>query len=409
MSRIHITSETGRLRRVLLSRPGRELDSLHPFMLDEMLFRDTPFTPQAQDEHDSFSNILRECGVEVMYLRDLFEQAMSKPDARKSFEAEFVRASGIASDALRELVLDYYENLDTKNFVDAVLCGIRSDDPSLDARDELGPLVMGDDPFVVNPLPNVYFARDSSINVGDGAIFSHMCRDFRKREPLLLRFVHRYSQYFAPEPTVDLYDADAPWTIEGGDVMVASKKVLCVGCFGRTQPGAIERVASSVFSRGWQEVLAFHLRDPHVMHLDGMLTMVSPDTFLGNPLTLERVEVFRLTPAASGPNSNRCVRTKLLDGGWREALREAAGTSTVRFLPCGGSDPLRIRWEASNLASNVLAVAPGEVVAYDRNPVTLDLLDRAGIVVHAFSGSELARGKGGPRCMSMPIWRDDQE
>ncbi|MCC6098987.1 MAG: hypothetical protein LIV25_07085 [Olsenella sp.] len=409
MSRIHITSETGRLRRVLLSKPGRELENLHPFMLDEMLFRDTPFTPKAQDEHDSFADILRECGVDVLYLRDLFEQAMSTPDARKSFEAEFVRVSGIASDSLKEAVLGYYDGLDTSTFVDTVLCGIRSDDPLLIPDNDLGSLVKNDSPFVVNPIPNIYFARDSSINVGNEAIFSHMYMNYRKREPLLLRYIHHYSEYFASEPTVDLYDAKAPWTIEGGDVMVASDKVLCIGCFGRTQPGAIERVASSAFHMGWQKVLAFHLRDPHVMHLDGMLTMVSPDTFLGNPLTLKRVEVFRLTPGPSSSNTKQGIQTKLLDGGWKQALREAAGTSTVRFLPCGGDDPLRIRWEASNLASNVLAVAPGEVVAYDRNPVTLDELDRAGIVVHTFSGSELARGKGGPRCMSMPIWRDDPE
>ena len=402
MSHIHVYSEIGELKRVMLSRPGEELHQVHPFHLDEMLLQDTPYLDKAQVEHDSFADALRSCGTEVVYQRDLFRSAMAKPQAREAFTAEFVAASNIISPELRDAVADHYAAMSTDDFVEAVYCGIRSDDPAFADDHTLGGMVSKGDLFIVEPLPNAYFARDSSINVADGVVLSHMCKRYRQREPLLMKYVHAYADLYADDPAEDMYDMSAPWSIEGGDVMVASDKALCIGCFGRTQPGAIESVAKSVFARGYEAVYAFHTRDPHVMHLDGMLTMIDRDTFMCNALIKDSVSVFKLTAAGDGG-----VRASLVDGGWADALAAAAGVDSVRFIPVGNGDVITGRWESSNLGANLLTVRPGEVVSYDRNPVTLDLLDKAGITVHTFDGSELSRGKGGPRCMSMPIWRED--
>ena len=280
MSHIHVYSEIGELKKVMLSRPGEELHQVHPFHLDEMLLQDTPYLDKAQVEHDAFADAIRSCGTEVVYQRDLFRSAMEKPEAREAFTAEFVAASNIISPELRDAVADHYAGMATDDFVEAVYCGIRSDDPAFADDRTLGGMVSKGDLFIVEPLPNAYFARDSSINIADGMALSHMCKRYRQREPLLMKYVHKYADLYADDPADDLYDMSAPWTIEGGDVMVASAKALCVGCFGRTQPGAIESIAKSVFGHGYEAVYAFHTRDPHVMHLDGMLTMIDRDTFM---------------------------------------------------------------------------------------------------------------------------------
>lgn len=407
MSHVHVYSEIGQLKRVMLSRPGDELNQVHPFHLQEMLLQDTPMLTRAQAEHDEFAQILRNAGAEVFYIRDLFTQAMSHQDAREAFTKEFIAASHVCSPQLEEAVLAYYNQLDTTSFVNAIYCGIRSDNTFFADDTTLGGMISKGTLFIVEPLPNAYFARDSSINVADGVILSHMCKRYRQREPLLLKYIHRYSDLYADDPTEDLYNMKSPWTIEGGDVMVASDHTLCIGCFGRTEPGAIEAVAASVFERGYTSVYAFHSRDPRIMHLDGMLAMIDYDTFMCNPFMKDNVAVFKLTPGAIDTNGKPSVHCSLVEGGWSDALCEAVGVDAVRFIPCGNGDMIGGRWESYNLGANLLCIKPGEVAAYDRNLITLDLLDKAGITVHTFCGSELSRGKGGPRCMSMPIWRED--
>lgn len=415
MSHVHVYSEIGKLKRIMLSRPGNELAQLHPFHLDEMLFQDTPYLAQAQAEHDAYADILRSQGVEVFYIRDLFTQAMAHEEARAAFTQEFLTASNILSPGLLEQVLDHYQSLPLEDFVEAVYCGIRSDDPAFadGSGSNLGYEVAKGGLFIVEPLPNAYFARDSSINVADGVILSHMCKRYRMREPLLLKYIHRYSDLYIDDPTEDLYDMSAPWSIEGGDVMVVSDKAVCIGCFGRTQPGAIEAVASSLFARGYEAVYAFHTRDPHVMHLDGMLTMIDHDTFMCNPFLKDNVSIYKLTPSASSSGAGAAASGKpgvacsFAGTDWAKVMTEAAGIPAARFIAAGDGDMITGRWESSNLGNNHLTIRPGVVAAYDRNPVTIDLLEKAGITVLAFSGSELSRGKGGPRCMSMPIERED--
>lgn len=402
MSHVSVYSEVGPLKRVMLHRPGNELAQVHPSHLAEMLFEDTPYLPDAQAEHDSYANLLRSLGVEVVYQRDLFTQAMTVSEARRDFTREFVATSHIPSVALGEAVTSFYDGLSTDDFVESIYCGIRKDAPTFASNETLGGRTYKDDLFLVNPLPNAYFTRDSSINVADGVILSHMGKEARRREPLLMKYIHRYADLYRDDPTEDLYDMSLPYGIEGGDFLVLSDKAVVIGCSERTQPGSIEVVATSLFERGYGAVYAIEMpRGREAMHLDGMLTMVDVDTFMYNPFMSGNVNVYRLAPAADG--TPRCTVT---NSDWGKVVAEALGLSSVKLIPCGGGDAITGMWELWNLGSNVLTVRPGVTVGYDRNPVCLDLLDKAGIEVHAFKGAELSRGRGGARCMSMPIWRE---
>ncbi|ACV21852.1 Arginine deiminase [Slackia heliotrinireducens] len=400
---INVYSEIGPLRRVLMHRPGNEIMQLYPYMLGEMLFEDTPFLPAAQAEHDAYTAILRNAGVEVVYLRDLFAQAMNVPEARAAFTREFASASRVPSRELEDRVVAHYDSLSVEDLVEAVFCGIRKNDPAFADVQTLGGMARKEDVFLVNPMPNCYFTRDSSVNVADSVILSHMTKEFRRREPILLKYVHTYSDLFRDDPTQDLYNMDEPYGIEGGDVIVLSDKAVAIGCSERTDPGAVEHVAKSLFAKGYEAVYAFDIgRDRFAMHLDGMLTMIGYDTFIYNPLIEGKVSVFKLTPAA-----NDGITTVAASDDWSQVLAEALHVPAVKLIPCGGDgDDVRSLWEMWNMGSNVLTIRPGEVVGYDRAVVTLDLLDKAGITVHTFTGAELSRGRGGARCMSMPLVRD---
>lgn len=398
---IQIYSEIGKLKRVLVNRPGNELNQVHPFHLQEMLFEDTPFLPDAQAEHDSFTKILKENGVEVLYLRELFTQAMRHQDAKNDFINEFLDASGIPSLSLKEKVKEYYETLTEDEFTDTIFCGIRRDNPFFQNGKTLGELTYLDDLFIVNPMPNSYFTRDSSINIADSVIIANMSKPYRKREPLLLKYVHKYADPFINEPTQNIMDNSLPYGIEGGDVIILSDKVVCIGCTERTAPGAIEYVAPALFSKGFEKILAFELpRGREAMHLDGMLTMVDVDKFIFNPFLSGSVNVFELTRGASDE-----IKVKLLTASWSEIISKALGRP-LQFIPCGNGDLIMGTWEMWNLGSNLLTIRPGHVVGYDRSRITLDLLDKAGMCVHTFRGSELSRGRGGAHCMSMPLVRE---
>lgn len=398
---IQVYSEIGKLRKVLLHRPGNELKQIHPLKLQEMLFEMPPHMEFALKEHDAYAKILRDKDIEVLYLKDLFTDAVADTNVRLAFIEEFAAMSDIPSAALTEKVKAYYKNLSLEDFVETVFCGIRKDHPFFANGKNLSDQTYLSDIFVVNPLPNCYFTRDSSINIADSVILSHMSKVYRKREPLLLKYVHQYAAPFSENPTEDLYDFDAPYGIEGGDVLILSDKSVCIGCTERTAPGAIEHVAASLFSKGFEHVYAFEFeRARTAMHIDGMLTMIDYDKFIVNNLLDGAVNVFELSTCPDGS-----ISAEFLTRDWGMVLQKALHTN-VQLIPCGGGDMIQGMWEMWNLGSNVLTIAPGEVVSYDRNPITLDLLDKAGITIHTFSGSELSRGFGGPRCMSMPIERD---
>ena len=400
---IHVYSEIGTLKTVMVHRPGNELKQIHPSLLKEMLFEDTPYLPSTQEEHDVFTGILRDKGVEVLEMRDLFTDAMRDDWMRGSFTREYVAASNLPSKGLERSVCSYYDSLGLEDFVETVYCGIRGNNASVSDVTTLAGLVAKQDLFLVKPLANTHFTRDSSINVGDSYILSRMRMEARRREPLMMKYIVQSAPAYKGKIADNLYPEKYRYVIEGGNFMVLNKDVVCVGSSQRTDPQAIEIVSEELFKHGFKTVYVFDLEQNRLnMYLDDMLSMVDHDTFIYNPLLSGNVPVFKLTW-----NDYECPQAEFVSDDWRKALCEALDNEWINFIPCGGDDPIASAWETWNMGSNVLAIAPGEVIGFLRAEVTLDLLDKAGIKVHAFAAPELSRGRGGCRCMCLPIDRDD--
>ena len=400
---IHVYSEIGTLKTVMVHRPGNELKQIHPSMLEEMLFEDTPFLPSTQAEHDVFTGILRDKGVEVLDMRDLFTEAMKDDWMRFNFTREFVAASELPSEGLAKSVHSYYGSLDLEDFVETIYCGIRGNNAAISDVTTLAGLVAKQDLFLVKPLTNTHFTRDSSINVGDSYILSRMRMAARKREPLMMKYIVQSAPAYKGKIIDNLYPEKYNYVLEGGNFMVLNKDTVCIGSSQRTEPQAIEIVAEELFKHGFKSVYVFDLeQNRQNMYLDDMLSMVDHDTFIYNPLLSGNVPVYKL----SWSDYEQPQATFVSDD-WRKALCEALDTDWVNLIPCGGDDPIASAWETWNMGSNVLAIAPGEVIGFVRAEVTLGLLEKAGLKVHAFAAPELSRGRGGCRCMCLPIDRAD--
>lgn len=399
---INIRSEIGTLKTVMVHRPGNEFKNIHPSMLAEQLFEDTPYLPDAQAEHDVFTNILREAGAEVLEERDLFIEAMNDSYLRRSFTNEFVAASNLMSAGLAQALTEYYNGLSVEDFVDTIYCGIRADNQDVVDPTSLAGLVAHEELFLVRPLTNAYFTRDSSINVGDSYILCNMAMEERRREPLILKYIVQSAKVYHGKDVKNLYDPRLPYHLEGGNFMVLNDKTICIGCSQRTEAHAIENVADPLFQHGFENIFVFDLgQSRQYMYLDDMLSMVDHDMFIYNPLLSGNVPVYRVHPVYDSDPA-----AEFVSNDWKKALCKALGVRKLKFIAAGGSDPFSSAWETWNMGSNVLTLAPGEVAGLARAEVTMDLLDKAGVTVHAFSSPELTRGRAGTRCMALPIVRE---
>lgn len=399
---LQVQSEIGKLNQVIVHRPGNEFKMIHPSMLDEQLFEGTPELAGAQREHDTFTGILRNEGVEVLELRDLFTLAMRDEQARAAFTKEFVAASHIQSQGLAHSLVSYYDSLSVEEFVEAIFVGVRADNENIADPTTLAGLVTKQDLFLVRPLTNAYFTRDACVNANHNYFLSRMATVEREREPLLYKYVIEYTNVYKGKPTKNLYEARYPYHIEGGCYMQLNATTALVGCSPRTDPQAIEALADPLFDQGIENLYVFDFMQSHeALFFDDMLSMVDEETFIYNPLLSGVVPVYKMIPNPDGE-----VFATFVSEDWQKALAEALGAKP-RFIPCGGTDPITSAWETWNMGSNVLTIAPGEVVGLSRAEVTLDLLDQAGITVHSFASPELTRGRAGCRCMVLPVNRDE--
>ncbi|MEG1560465.1 MAG: arginine deiminase [Clostridia bacterium] len=398
---INLNSEIGKLKTVMLHRPGVEVEMLNPNYLEHMLSEDTPHVPTAQREHDAFASLLRENGVEVLYLEQLFLEAMNETVHMNEFIEDYIKIADIGAETLKDCIRDYLKKKGAKQLFYEVCKGILRTD-LMDISDKPLPLMINDDyPFFTDPLSSMYFTRDISICVKNGMIVSSMSMPFRRREALLMRYIHKYNPRFA---NVKLYyDYNLGYSIEGGDCLVLSNKVIAIGFSQRTSIGAIEDFAKKILSDGYEKLIVFNLpKSRRFMHLDVICTMVDYDKFIAAPEVYDGAfDVYELTLVNGRIEAD--ARTEPLGTIFARALNLPA----VQFIKCGGGDKLTAAREHWNMGSNSLTIAPGEVITYDRNDITNDLLVKAGVKVHTIIGSELSRGRGGPRCMSMPIYRVD--
>ncbi len=402
---IHNTSEIGRLRRVMLHRPGGELENLMPEYLERLLFDDIPYLREAQREHDAFADCLRGQGVEVVYLSDLVAESITDGEVRRDLLRQFLDEADLRSPRLRENLEDYLGALPDREMIAAMMAGIRKSQLRREGV-RLGDYLSdaGDDyPFAVDPLPNLYFTRDPFATIGTGVSIHKMHTPTRNRETLFGKFIFQHHPVYKNAP--QWYDRGETSSLEGGDILVLSPQVLAVGISQRTQEDSIDALAETVLSRSktFKKVLAFNIpKTRSFMHLDTVFTMVDYDKFTVHPNILKEITVFVMELDEGGKMS---IRQE--DGRLEDILKEHLELDAVKLIPCGQGSEIDAAREQWSDGSNTLAIAPGEVVVYSRNYVTNRSLEEAGVRIHEIPSAELSRGRGGPRCMSMPLWRDD--
>ena len=401
-SPIQVRSEIGPLRRVLLHRPGQELENLMPDTIQRLLFDDIPYLKLAQEEHDRFCQVLRDCGAEVVYLEDLTAEALSDPAVKRQFVLDYIRDAGIHGEKRTGMIADYFLAMSTRNMVLQMMAGVRKADIRGYGRKNLTDYLGDYYPFVVDPMPNLYFTRDPFACVGDGVSIHRMYAHTRDRETLFARYIFRHHPEYGRVPL--LYEPGDEHTLEGGDILVLSHRVAAVGISQRTHPVAIELLAKRLLreENGFEQVLAIDIpKARSFMHLDTVFTMVDRDKFTVHPNIREELRLFVLERGEHGRLSITEEHGRLED-----VLREHLDLDRVTLIPCGGDSPIDAAREQWNDGSNTFAVAPGKVVVYDRNHTTNRLLADHGIQVLPIPSSELSRGRGGPRCMTMPLRRD---
>ncbi|MBR4024377.1 MAG: arginine deiminase [Firmicutes bacterium] len=401
---IHNFSEIGKLNKVLLHRPGLELEALTPSTIERLLFDDIPYLKIAQEEHDKFANTLRDNDVEVVYYVEEAGKAMSDPAIQIQFVNDFLNLSKINSKGLRLAMTQFLLEMPPEEMVRKVIAGIKREEVATKDATSLMDLVRDDYPFVSDPMPNLYFTRDPGACVGEGINIHHMHTDARRRESLILRYIYRYSRDFAKEGDQQWYDLDDNFSIEGGDVLVLSKDMVAVGLSQRTTISGCENFARNLLKNSdFKKVLAFDIpKSRAFMHLDTVFTMIDYDKFTIHPEIEGPLGVYEMTLDKNGELQFKSLKDEL-----HKILALELGVPAVKLIRCGGGDLMAAQREQWNDGSNTLCIAPGTVVTYERNYVTNELLDKAGIKVLSVPSAELSRGRGGPRCMSCPVNRDD--
>jgi arginine deiminase len=395
-------TEVGTLGTVVLHRPGPELKRLTPRNNDSLLFDGIPWVSRAQDEHDAFAGALRERGVEVLYLLDLLVETLEDPTARDLAVGD-VTSSLRIGDTVRGYLREALTAQSPAELATSLTAGVRNDELRLEHS--LVSSLLAHDDFLIDPLPNLLFTRDSSVWLRDRVAITSLAMPARERETRLTELVYTFHPRFVGTPRMHGGQLEH---VEGGDVLQLGVGVVAIGVGERTTPAGAESFARQLFAHGLAHtVLAVPIaQERATMHLDTVVTMVDVDTVVMYANVADTLSAFSITatesPDGAGPSD--VVLDVAAPRPFLQAAAEAMGIDQLRRIDTG-LDPVTAEREQWDDGNNTLALAPRVAVAYERNIETNERLQQAGIDVIAIAGSELGSGRGGPRCMSCPVSR----
>lgn len=394
-----ISSEVGRLQTVIIHRPDLELSRITPGNKDELLFDELIWLERAQHEHDAFADIMRNSGTEVLYIADLLEEVLTDQSVADAVIAEHVTAD-LCGARLSAWVRRFLAELSPMELVRHLIGGVTLDE--VGATGGLVAALHGPHDFLLPPLPNMVFMRDSSIWIGNGVVLSPMNRIVRRRETDLLRLVYSLHPRFAGaqiwfgnEPGEHF-----PASVEGGDVLIVGERGIAIGVSERTSPTGAAALAARLFEEDVVDrVLAVELpKERSTMHLDTVVTMVDRGRFVLYPRIRSHVRALQVTPGSELGLHIEGEIDLVAGLAWAAGL-EAADVIEPSMTSIQAD---REQW---NDANNTFAIAPGEIIAYERNVATNEIMEEAGVTVRRMPSSELPRGRGGPRCMTCPVAR----
>ncbi|MCG8542228.1 MAG: arginine deiminase [Clostridia bacterium] len=404
---LNVRSEIGKLKKVLLHRPGKEIENLTPDLMDRLLFDDIPYLEIARQEHDAFAQVFRDNGVEVFYLADLATESLTDNRVKGEFVDEFIKEANIVSRKKQEYVKNFLLSFSsTREMIGKMMEGIRKEEVSFQDKSSLADMIGSSYPFIVDPMPNLYFTRDPFATIGRGISLNRMKTVTRNRETLFSKYIFKHHPMFKDMHIPFWYDREEDTSIEGGDQLILSDKVIALGVSERTEAQSIERLAKRILMKdeGFEVVLAFDIPKKRAfMHLDTVFTMVDYDKFTIHPEIEGPLTIYSLRRVSNSEELIIEKETMELN----EILKKYLDLDRVTLIRCGNGNIIDAAREQWNDGSNTLAIAPGEVIVYSRNYVTNRLLEENNIKLHIIPSSELSRGRGGPRCMSMPLFREN--
>ncbi|WP_459129393.1 arginine deiminase [Guggenheimella bovis] len=388
---LNVQSDIGKLNRVLLHRPGKELENITPSTMERLLFDDVPYLELAKQEHDIFAGILRGEGVEVVYLEDLVNEALHTKELKDQFLKQYLKEAKVEEKNFQTLY-DYLNQFEGRAFVDKVIAGVRESEV---------PEIKGAKNYLhIDPMPNLYFTRDPFAIVGNGVTIHHMQTETRNRETIFGQYVFDNHPDFKDAPRY--YDRNCKHSLEGGDIIVLNDHLLAIGVSQRTDFDGILELANRILpGKENAHILALHIPVKRAfMHLDTVFTMVDYDKFTIHPEVEGPLKIDDIT-YVDGKLKIEEVSMDL-----ETALKTYLQLDKVDLIRCAGGLGIDAEREQWNDGSNTLAIAPGKVVVYDRNYVTNEILIQHGIELLKMPSADLSRGRGGPRCMSMALNRD---